>query len=287
MADPARVRIVTDSTADLPPELRERYGIVTVPLTIQFGTDVYKDGIDLTPEEFFAKQEAGPPYPTTAQPPVGWFEDAYRQLKAEGATAICAIIFSSKLSGTYNSAVLAAQSVADEIPIEVIDTQSASMGVGYLAVEAAKVAEAGGALDAVAARVQELMPEIEVLFVVETLKWLERGGRINKAQALVGSVLSFKPLLLLKDGALEPFQRPRTRSKAIDAMVAWVEGFSDPAAVTIFYDGTVQTRAEAEGIADRLSAKVPRERIIITHYSTIYAVHLGPKGSGAIVLKKS
>jgi DegV family protein with EDD domain len=287
MADPARVRIVTDSTADLPPELRERYGIVTVPLTMQFGTDVYKDGVDLTPEEFFAKQEAGPPYPTTAQPPVGWFEDTYRQLKTEGATAICAIIFSSKLSGTYNSATLAAQSVASEIPVEVIDTQSASMGVGYLAIEAATVAEAGGALHEVAARVRELMPEIDVLFLVETLKWLERGGRINKAQALVGSVLSFKPLLLLKDGALEPFQRPRTRSKAIEAMIEWIQSFPDPAAVTVFHDGTPQTRAEVEGIADRLSAKIPRDRITITHYSTIYAVHLGPKASGAIVLRKS
>lgn len=286
MTDPARVRIVTDSTADLPPEIKERYGIVTVPLTIQFGTDVYKDGIDLTPAEFFAKQEAGPPYPTTAQPPVGWFEDAYRQLKAEGATAICAIIFSSKLSGTYNSAVLAAQAVADDVQVEVIDTQSASMGVGYLAIEAAKVAEAGGTLDAVAARVRELMPEIEVLFLVETLKWLERGGRINKAQALVGSVLSFKPLLVLKDGALEPFQRPRTRSKAIEAMIEWIERFPDPAAVAVFHDGTPQTRAEAEGIADRLSAKFPRERITITHYSTIYAVHIGPKATGAIVLKR-
>lgn len=286
MADPARVRIVTDSTADLPEELRERYGIVTVPLTIQFGTEVYQDGVDLTPAEFFAKQEAGPPYPTTAQPPVGLFEDAYRKLKGEGATAVCAIIFSSKLSGTYNSAMLAAQGVSGDIPVEVIDTQSASMGVGYLAIEAAKVAEAGGALDAVAARVRALMPELEVLFLVETLKWLERGGRINKAQALVGSVLSFKPLLLLKDGALEPFQRPRTRSKAIEAMIEWIESFPDPAGVTVFHDGTPETRAEVEGIADRLGGIIPRDRITITHYSTIYAVHIGPKASGAIVLKR-
>jgi DegV family protein with EDD domain len=287
MADPARVRIVTDSTADLPEELRARYGIVTVPLTIQFGTEVYKDGVDLTPAEFFAKQEAGPPYPTTAQPPVGWFEDAYRNLKEEGATGVCAIIFSAKLSGTYNSAVLAAQNVSGDVPVEVIDTQSASMGVGYLAIEAAKVAEAGGALDAVTARVRELMPELEVLFLVETLKWLERGGRINKAQALVGSVLSFKPLLVLKDGALEPFQRPRTRSKAIEAMIEWIESFSDPAGVTVFHDGTPGTLPEAERIAERLSAKIPRDRITITHYSTIYAVHIGPKATGAIVLKRS
>ncbi len=286
MADAARVRIVTDSTTDIPPEVRERYGIVTVPLSIQFGTDIYRDGIDLTSAEFFAKQEAGP-FPTTAQPPTGEFEAVYRQLKEEGATGVCSVIFSSKLSGTYNSAMLAAQNMADEFPVQVVDTISASMGTGYLAIEAAKLSETGASLDAVAERVRSLVGEAEVLFVVETLKWLERGGRINKAQALLGSVLSFKPLLILKDGALEPFQRPRTRSKAIDAMLEWINSFPDPVGVTIFHDGTPGTLAETEGIVARVAKTVPRERITITAYSTIYAVHIGPRCTGAIVLKKA
>jgi DegV family protein with EDD domain len=286
MAEPGRVRIVTDSTADILPELRERYGIVTVPLTVQFGMDIYRDGIDLTPEEFFAKQEAGP-FPTTAQPPVGAFEEAYRQLRAEGASGVCSIIFSSKLSGTYNSAALAAKNVEGEFPVEVIDTLSASMGVGYLALEAARMAEEGASLDAISARVRELMPEVEVLFLVETLKWLERGGRINKAKSLLGSVLSIKPLLRLHEGQLEPFQQPRTRSKAIEAMLEWIKGFPDPAGVTVFHDGTAATRAEVEGIADRLAAWIPRERITISHYSSIYAVHIGPRATGAIILKRS
>ncbi|HEY7909626.1 MAG TPA: DegV family protein [Thermomicrobiales bacterium] len=286
MAEPGRVRIVTDSTADILPELRERYGIITVPLTVQFGMDIYRDGIDLTPEEFFARQEAGP-FPTTAQPPVGVFEEAYRQLQGEGASGVCAIIFSAKLSGTYNSAALAAKNLEGEFPVEVIDTLSASMGVGYLALEAARMAEGGASLDAISARVRELMPEVEVLFVVETLKWLERGGRINKAKSLLGSVLSIKPLLRLHEGQLEPFQQPRTRSKAIEAMIEWIKGFPDPAGVTVFHDGTAATRAEVEGIADRLAAWIPRERITITHYSSIYAVHIGPRATGAIILKRS
>ncbi len=286
MAEPGRVRIVTDSTADILPELRERYGIITVPLTVQFGMDIYRDGIDLTPEEFFARQEAGP-FPTTAQPPVGVFEEAYRQLQGEGASGVCAIIFSAKLSGTYNSAALAAKNLEGEFPVEVIDTLSASMGVGYLALEAARMAEGGASLDAISARVRELMPEVEVLFVVETLKWLERGGRINKAKSLLGSVLSIKPLLRLHEGQLEPFQQPRTRSKAIEAMLEWIKGFPDPAGVTVFHDGTAATRAEVEGIADRLAAWIPRERITITHYSSIYAVHIGPRATGAIILKRS
>ncbi len=159
MAAPGQIRIVTDSTSDILPEVRERYGIVTVPLTVQFGTDVYQDNIDLTPEEFYVRQEAGP-FPTTAQPPVGAFEEVYRRLQAEGASGVCAVIFSSKLSGTYNSAALAAKNLEGEFPVAVIDTLSASMGAGYLAVEAAKTAETGASLDAVSARVRELMPHI-------------------------------------------------------------------------------------------------------------------------------
>ncbi len=285
MAEPGQVRIVTDSTSDIPPELRERYGIVTVPLTVQFGMDIYLDNIDLTPEEFYAKQEQGP-FPTTAQPPVGAFEEAFRQLQAEGASGVCAVIFSSKLSGTYNSAALAAKNLEGVFPVEVIDTLSASMGVGYLAMEAAKLAESGASLDAVSARVRELMPRIEVLFLVETLKWLERGGRINKAKSLLGSVLSIKPLLRLHEGQLEPFQQPRTRSKAIEAMIEWIKRFPDPIGVTVLFDGASTTQAEAEQIADRLGPTIPRDRVIIAHYGTIYAVHLGPKGAGAIVLKR-
>ena len=286
MAEIGKVRIVTDSTSDILPALRERYGIVTVPLTVQFGTDVYQDNSDLSPEEFYAKQEAGP-FPTTAQPPVGAFEEAYRRLRDEGAVGVCAIIFSSKLSGTYNSAALAAKNLEGEFPVEVIDTLSASMGVGYLALEAAKLAETGASLEAVSARVRELMPRVEVLFLVETLKWLERGGRINKAKSLLGSVLSIKPLLRLHEGQLEPFQQPRTRTRAIEAMIEWIKGFPDPAGVTILYDGTATTRVEAEAIADRLAPTIPRDNVTVAHYGTIYAVHLGPRGTGAIILKRA
>ncbi len=263
MPDAARVRIVTDSTSDIPPDVRERYGIVTVPLTIQFGTDVYRDGMDLTAEEFFARQAAGP-FPTTAQPPVGAFEEVYRQLRAEGATGVCAIIFSSKLSGTYNAALLAANDLAGEFPIAVIDSLLGSMGVGYLAIEAAKMAETGASLDAVCARVRALMPAMEVLFLLETLKYLEKGGRINKAKSLLGSVLAIKPLLRLVDGEVVPFRQPRTRAKGLDAVIAWIMEFPDPVAIALCYDGTSAMRPEIEAIAERVAASVPRARITIT-----------------------
>ncbi len=286
MVQPGQVRIVTDSTTDIPPALREKYGIITVPLAILFGTDSYRDGRDISPDEFYAKLAAGP-HPTTAQPPVGAFEEVYRQLHAEGASGVCCICFSSKLSGTYNSAALAAKNLAGEFPVEAVDTLSASIGAGFIALEAAKLAETGASLAAVTARAHELISQAEVIFLVETLKFLERGGRINKARSLVGSVLSVKPLLRLVGGALEPFQQPRTRSKAIDAMLDWVKTFPDPAAVGFIYDGTAANRAEAEGFMDRLAGVIPRERMLVTAYSSVYAVHLGPRASGAIVLKKA
>lgn len=286
MPQPGQVRIVTDSTTDIPPEILTQYGIRTVPLTIQFGTDVYRDNVDLTPEEFFAKQAAGP-FPTTAQPPTGEFEQLFRELQAEGASGVCAVIFSSKLSGTYGSASLAAKNLAGEFPVQVVDSLSASMGTGYLVIEAAKQAETGASLDDVTARAQSLAPEVEIVFLVESLKWLERGGRINKARSLMGSVLSIKPLLKVVHGALEPFQQPRTRAKAVDALVQWLLSFSDPAGVTVFHDGTAATRAEVDALAARVAQHIPRDRITVTHYSTVYAVHLGPGCSGAVVLKKA
>ncbi len=285
MPQPGQVRIVTDSTSDLPPEVRERYGIVTVPLSIQFGSDSYRDNQDLTPAEFYRKQDEAE-FPTTAQPSAGAFEEAYRRLHTEGASGVLCLCFSSKLSGTYNSAVLAAQTVGDEFPTEVIDTQTATMGLGFLVIEAAKKAEAGASLDECAARVRELMPHLELVFVLNTLEFLAAGGRISKAKSLMGSVLSIKPLLKFEHGQLEPFQQPRTRAKALDALVQWVFSIPDPAKVGVFHDGTPETLPEAHAIVERLSAKIPRDRISVGFYGTTYGVHLGPKASGAVVLKK-
>jgi len=279
------VRIVTDSTCDLPADLKERHGIITVPLTIQFGKESYRDNIDLTPAEFYAKVAAGP-FPTTAQPAAGAFEAAYRMLIAEGASGVCVPIFSSKLSGTYSSAKLGAEQVASEIPIEVIDTLSASMGLGYIVIEAAKLAETGADLQAVTARVRELMPRVDILFLLNTLDFLAAGGRIHRAKSLLGSVLSIKPILRLEAGDLVPFQQPRTRAKAMEAVVQWILSHPDPAEVTVLYDGTPEALPEAEKVVERIAATIPRDRIRINHYGTTYAVHLGPKAGGAIILSK-
>jgi len=280
------VRIVTDSTCDLPAELIERHRIITVPLTIQFGNDSYRDNMDLTPAEFYARLAKGP-FPKTAQPAAGVFEAAYRKVMAEDASGVCVPIFSATLSGTYGSAKLAAEQVTGEFPIEVIDTRSASMGLGYIVVEAAKLAETGASLEVVTARVRELMPRIDIIFVLNTLEFLAAGGRINRARSLLGSVLSIKPILKLDNGELVPLQQPRTRSKAIDATVQWILSHPDPEAVTVLYDGTPESLPEAESVVERLAATIPRERIIINHYGTTYAVHLGPKAGGAIILSKA
>lgn len=281
----AGVRIVTDSTSDLPAEWRAEYGIVTVTLPINIGTESFRDNLDLTPAQFFARQEAGPPYPTTANPAVGQVAETFRRLRAEGAESICALCFSSSLGGTYAAVALGAAAVADEITVEVIDTRAASIGVGFLAVEAAKCAATGASLAEVTMRVRRLMPEIATVFVVDSLKWLKRGGRINKARALLGSVLTIKPLLVLRDGALEPLQQPRTRTRALDALAQWVQSFPHPAALAVLYDGTPEALPEADAFAARLGTTATHQPPVVTRYGTVYAVHLGPRVLGAVVLK--
>ena len=226
-------------------------------------------------------------FPTTAQPASGAFEEAYRSLQSEGASGVLCLCLSSQLSGTYNSAVLAAEQLSDTFPVEAIDTQTATLGIGFLAVEAAKLAETGASLEECAARVRQLLPHIELVFVLNTLEFLAAGGRISRAKSLLGSVLAIKPLLKLEHGQLEPFQQPRTRAKAIDALVQWVFSVPNPAKVGVFYDGTPETLPEAQAIVERLTAKIPREALSISPYGTTFGVHLGPKASGAVVLKKA
>lgn len=284
MPQPGQVRIVTDSTSDLPREVRERYGIITVPLTVQFGNDSYRDNEDLTPAEFYRRQQEGP-FPTTAQPSAGAFEEAYRRVHAEGAGAVLCLCFSSKLSGTYNAAVLAAQGIGSDFPVEVIDTQTATLGLGFLVTDAAETAETGASLEECAARVRELMPRVELVFVIQTLEFLAKGGRISKAKSLLGSVLSIKPLLRFEHGQLEPFQQPRTRAKALDALVQWVNSLGEIEKIAVFYDGTPEMRPEADALVTRLTATIPREKLSVGPYGNVYGVHLGPKATGAVVLK--
>jgi DegV family protein with EDD domain len=211
------VHLVCDSTADLDPEFRAAHTVRVVPLKIIFGEETFEDGVDLTAEAFYARLAAPGPFPRTSQPTPAEFEAVFRELGADGGSIVCTTI-SSELSGTYASATQARTALPD-LDIRVVDTRSVSVG-HYAAVrEAVRVAEAGGDADAVVAAIAAVQATARVLFTVETLEFLRRGGRIGGARALLGSMLDLKPVLEIRGGVIEPVARVRTYPRAIDRVV--------------------------------------------------------------------
>jgi DegV family protein with EDD domain len=265
------VRIVTDSTADLTPEQQRAAGITVVPLNVHFGDQVFRDHVDLSAEEFFSRLKASPQLPRTSQPSVGAFEEAYRKLR-DGGDEIVSVHLSSKVSGTYNSALMAAQSVGDG-QIEVVDSLSTSMALGFMALEGAKLAKAGRDRKAIMERLQALVPKARVICVVDTLTYLERGGRIGKARALLGSLLNVKPILQLKDGEVVPVGRARGRPQALSKLVELLERDGKVSQLAIMH-GAAQ--ADAEKLRDRVASQHPGLDILLTETGAVLGTHTGP-----------
>ena len=209
------IRLVTDSACDLPQSVIDQYGIVVVPLTIRFGDTEYVDREAFTPKEFWAKCASSPVLPETAAPAPGQFEQAYRALKAQGATGVVVVSLSSALSATMQSAEIAARSLADEIPVKVVDSRSVSMGQGIIVRACAQAAQAGASLDEVAGKGESLSRRVHVYGALDTLENLKKGGRIGGAKALVASALSIKPIIDVRDGKVEEGGRQRTRARAL------------------------------------------------------------------------
>ena len=265
------VRIVTDSTADLTPEQQRAAGITVVPLNVHFGDEVFRDHVDLSTDEFFRRLKASSQLPHTSQPSVGAFEEAYRAL-LEGGNEIVSVHLSSKVSGTYNSALMAAQSIGGG-KIDVVDSLSTSMALGFMALEAANLARAGRDRQTVAGCVQGLVAKARVICVVDTLTYLERGGRIGKAAALLGSLLNVKPILQLKDGEVVPLGRARGRPQALNRLVELLERDGKVSRLAIMH-GAAQ--ADAEQLRERVASTYPGVDIQLTEIGAVLGTHTGP-----------
>lgn len=208
------IRIVTDSTSDLSPELREAYGIEMVPLTVHFGPDSYVDALELDHSGFWKKLAGSSHHPKTAQPAPGDFLEVYKRIHAEG-DEILSIHLSSNLSGTMNSAQIAAQ-MLPEAKIALVDTKSVSMGLGLVAIEAAKLARAGKSVEEILAAIKPIYEGMHILFTLDTLEFLQKNGRVGKAQALLGGLLGIKPILQVdKEGFVAPADKVRGRSRVL------------------------------------------------------------------------
>lgn len=228
------IKVVTDSTSDLPADVAESLGIEVVPLNVHFGSDVYKDRVNLMPDAFYDKLINGDVLPTTSQPSVGEFIDVYERLGSD-ADGIVSVHISEKLSGTMNSARLASQQANADCPIEVVDTFQVSMGVGICAMEAAEVANSGGNMNQVILAARNAVTRSQCFFMLETLEFLQKGGRIGKAQALIGNLLKIRPMLMLQEGEVHPLGRERTRRKGIAKLVDTVEELAPISGLAVMY----------------------------------------------------
>jgi len=265
------VRIVTDSTADLSEDQQRAAGITVVPLNVRFGDQVFKDHVDLTGDDFFDKLKTSPQLPKTSQPPVGAFEEVFRRHR-EAGDEVVTVTISSKVSGTYGAAEMAAKSV-DGGQIEVIDSLTASMALGFLALEGAKLAKTGAGRAAVADRIRSLVPKARVLAAIDTLTYLERGGRIGRARALLGSLLNFKPLITLQDGEVAPLGRARGRVQAIDRLVELLGRDGQLSNLAVLHGAAL---ADAERLRERVAGSYPGLDIPLTETGAVIGTYTGP-----------
>ena len=268
------VKIVTDSSADLPAELVQELGITVVPLYVRFGEEVYREQVDISLDEFYQRLEHGPIHPVTIQPSPQDFITAYQKLSQE-ADGIVSIHISSKLSGTCNSALQGKGMIEKGCPIEVIDSQIITVGLGLICMAAAKMAKAGESLPSVVEEVKQMIPNIHLLGLLDTLKYLQKGGRIGKAKALLGSVLNAKPMITLKEGEVVPAGQARSRSKGVERLFSFVESTSNIDDLAIAYNTTPD---EAHALAERLGSIFTKEAIKVVRLGTTLGVHMGPGG---------
>lgn len=273
-----RVAIVTDSTSDLPEDLRRERDITMVPLNVHFGDEVYRDQIDLSSDQFLARLKTTSTLPTTSQPAPAVFAETFRHL-AKDHDSIVAVLISEKLSGTLQSATLAKQEIGDAIPIEIVDSRSASLGLGLQVLRAADLADRNLDAATIANRLRAETAANHLVFFVDSLEFLQRNGRIGRAAALIGGVLQLKPLLRVDEGQVVPFERTRTRAKAILGLIEFVRGF--PHAERI---GVLSTSGEQEGnaVADRLAEETqrPRAEINVVEMGPVISTHVGPGAIG-------
>jgi len=266
------VRIVTDSVSDLPPKVAEELGITVIPLNVHFGTETYRDGIDLTAEQFYKKLAQSKILPVTSVPSPGTFAEVYDRL-AEETDEILVIAISSQLSATYEVALQSIGLMKRECRVEVVDSQWAVMAQGFITMSAARAAQSGASLDEVMAVTRRNIPRVDFRAAFDTLEYLRRGGRIGRAQAFLGSMLRVNPIITLKDGVVEPAGRTRSRAKAIDHLYDFAQSYSH------IEEMAVEDTAcpdEAEALVKRLSAKFPKERIYRSKMTPVIGTHTGP-----------
>ena len=276
------VKIITDSTSDIPESIISDLDIEVVPLNIHIGQDNFKHGVDIGTDEFYTKLLTGSELPKTSQPSPGEFLDVYNKF-LDQSDAIVSIHVTSKLSGTYNSAIQAKSELNVTKPIEVVDSATVSMALGLIVIRAAKIAKDGGTLEEVLKEIEHCSSNTEVLVVLDTLEYLEKGGRIGKARALIGSILSLKPILTVEDGIVGTFGKARTFTKAMNSLEEAIKGFTPVSDASVFYS---TDKGVADDMIDRLSGIVEPDKLVVSRIGPTVGTYAGPKAIAVAVIKK-
>ena len=277
------IRIVTDSSSDLPPHLAEQWNITVVPCYVVIDDRSYLDGVDISAEEFYSQLASSQRLPTTAQPTAADFQSVYRELLDQGHEVV-SVHISGKLSGTLNSAnqALTALGDSDASRIEIVDSQLASIPLGLVAIAAAQMAEGNDSHQQVAEQVRCGLSLTHGYFALDTLEYLQKGGRIGKAQAFVGSVLNVKPILTLRDGEAHPVERLRNRDRAVRRLIELSQGLAPLRQLAVIYS----TEAEqAEFLMSSLSGLVPADQLVAARFGPTLGTYLGPRAVGVALTR--
>ena len=276
------VKIVTDSTADIPAELARELGIEVVPLKVRFGTQEFLDGVEMSSEEFYQRLVSGPDLPTTSQPSIGEFTEVYERL-GEGADGILSLHVSSKLSGTINSATQASEQANVDCSIEVVDTLQASMALGLIVIAVARASASGAGLEELTSLAKDVTPRAEFFVLFDTLEYLQKGGRIGKARAFLGGILSIKPLLILRDGEVHELTKERTRRKGISRLIQIAEEFGPVEDLAVLHSTAPD---EAQSLAKDLAGMMPGGREpVISRAGSVIGTYAGPGALGIALIR--
>jgi DegV family protein with EDD domain len=270
------IRIVTDSASDLPRELADQWNITVVPCNVVIDDVNYKDGVEIMPDEFFQRLASARRLPSTSQPTVADFQPVYQQLLDEGHQVI-SIHIARKLSGTVNSAEQAKASLGDAAPVEVIDSQLASVALSLVTLRAAQLASEAESYKEVAQQVRQGLPQTQCFVAVDTLEYLQKGGRIGKAQAFVGSMLSVKPILKVENGEVHPLERPRNLNRAARRVADLAREHAPFQQLGVIYSTEQQRAAE---LRDSLADLIPESEIITARFGPALGTYVGPRAFG-------
>jgi len=266
------VKIITDSLGDIPADIVKKLDISIIPIQVLFGTQSFRDGIDMTTEQFYARLVNTKTLPTTAVPALGVFSEIYDRV-SEKTDEIVVLTISHKLSATFETATRAAQMMKKKVRIKVIDSLQVIMGEGLLVIEAARAAQAKTKFDEIVKQIENNIRRTDERMAFDTLEYLKRGGRIGAAQAFVGSILKLNPILCLKEGEVYPLARERSRAKAIEVLLNFAKSYGKVDAMAV-EDAT--TPEEADSLAGKLQSLFPGATMYRSKVSAVIGVHVGP-----------